>query len=118
MNKLILIAVLLCAPVAQADLYFPKFFTQKCAMLNDDLDEYGNSWEEFSNDMLTGYLSGISLMLYAGEDAKMYVPDEEGVQKVFVQTVFLHCRNNPADAVYRAASEGVKAVRKPKGEPL
>jgi len=113
MKKLLIAAALLGASTqahAERDLFIAGLFTQKCAVINSGMDEYGDDYKRHVVGMIVGYVSGISAMLSTTDAATKYIPATEGVSDVVEQVTFVHCRSNPADTMFEAVNEGLSKV--------
>lgn len=111
MKRLLVATALLVASSAQAEStpFVSSFFTDKCAVLNDNLREYGDDWESFTDAMLTGFINGVSISLY-GTDADSYIPSSENMGMVYRQIVYNSCENNPEKLVLEMAMVSLKRV--------
>lgn len=123
MKKLTIAILLMMAVSAQANdeegdvPFMSKLFLEKCAMLNDDLEELNDSYKTHVEGMLAGFLSAYSSIIYSDKERySMYIPSVEGTHSLYTQVVFKHCRDNPADIVFAAATKGMSILPKERSE--
>ena len=117
MKKLLTVAALLTtlSIAAKADSPFvSNLFAQKCAVLNEDLNEYGEDYETHVEGMLMGFLSAYSIAIFSDNELARYIPDVEGTAPLFTQVVFKHCKDNPADNVLDGAAQSMVILAKDK----